>query len=339
MTEDDARTLARETLASLGIRSVEPEALDSGADFVLLPGGVRVTVKYRSLIDGAAARHLLESRREPGTVLLAVGKRVVAEARQALVDAGAGFFDLRGHVAMRASTLVVDTRVPALVRSTAPQRALAGQVGLEVAVAVLMNPKDSARVRPLARALGRSPSAVSQALQALASEDLVQPDGVHDDRLFWLVAEHWRPESVLLAEPLVLPDRRSGGADALRINACDPESTEGWALTDAAAAGAYGAPIAVRQDQRQEFYVPSTTIARRAETLLGTALSSRSARCQIKIAPVPAVCRQRFSLPSAGSDWPLAHPVFVALDLAQDVGRGREILSAWNPPDRWTRVW
>jgi hypothetical protein len=38
-------------------------------------------------------------------------------------------------------------------------------------------------------------------------------------------------------------------------------------------------------------------------------------------------------------EWPLAHPVFVALDLAQDTGRGREILDAWTPPERWARVW
>jgi hypothetical protein len=31
--------------------------------------------------------------------------------------------------------------------------------------------------------------------------------------------------------------------------------------------------------------------------------------------------------------------VFVALDLAQDVGRGREILAAWTPDSRWSRVW
>lgn len=29
----------------------------------------------------------------------------------------------------------------------------------------------------------------------------------------------------------------------------------------------------------------------------------------------------------------------VALDLAQDTGRGREILDAWTPDERWTRVW
>jgi len=36
---------------------------------------------------------------------------------------------------------------------------------------------------------------------------------------------------------------------------------------------------------------------------------------------------------------PLAAPLFVALDLAQDVGRGREILNTWDPPEGWARVW
>ena len=32
-------------------------------------------------------------------------------------------------------------------------------------------------------------------------------------------------------------------------------------------------------------------------------------------------------------------PLFVALDLAQDPGRGKEVLSDWTPPEPWHRVW
>jgi hypothetical protein len=35
----------------------------------------------------------------------------------------------------------------------------------------------------------------------------------------------------------------------------------------------------------------------------------------------------------------LAHPLFVALDLAADPGRGREILDGWTPPADVARVW
>ena len=37
-------------------------------------------------------------------------------------------------------------------------------------------------------------------------------------------------------------------------------------------------------------------------------------------------------------DFPVANHVVVALDLAQDLGRGREILEGWNPEGH-VRVW
>lgn len=74
----------------------------------------------------------------------------------------------------------------------------------------------------------------------------------------------------------------------------------------------------MRTGQLQDFYVPDQVTVRRAITLLGP--SSRSqARCAVRVAPV-----------NNPFEWPLAHPVVVALDPAQDAGRGREILSAWT---------
>ena len=102
---------------------------------------------------------------------------------------------------------------------------------------------------------------------------------------------------------------------------------------------AYGAPLAVRADQLLDFYVPDQVTARRAIALLGAASSRSQARCAVRVAPVPAVCGHRVDLATNPFEWPLAHPLFVALDLAQDAGRGREILDAWTPPDRWARVW
>ena len=37
--------------------------------------------------------------------------------------------------------------------------------------------------------------------------------------------------------------------------------------------------------------------------------------------------------------WPLANPLFVALDLARDPGRGRQILDGWQPPRPWRKIW
>jgi len=125
----------------------------------------------------------------------------------------------------------------------------------------------------------------------------------------------------------------------LRLGLDDAETTTGWALTDSAAAVAYGAPLAVRAEQLFDFYVPDQGIQRRATALLGAAPSASQARCAVRVAPVPAVCSQRVGAEASPFEWPLAHPLFVALDLAKDSGRGREILDAWTPPERWTRVW
>ena len=73
--------------------------------------------------------------------------------------------------------------------------------------------------------------------------------------------------------------------------------------------------------------------------LLGAAVSASLAGAAVREAPVPAVVQRRFNLDVSSVEWPLARPLFVALDLAQGLGRGREILNAWTPDDRWARVW
>jgi hypothetical protein len=46
----------------------------------------------------------------------------------------------------------------------------------------------------------------------------------------------------------------------------------------------------------------------------------------LRIAPVPLVCSRRVDTTGRAAEiWPLAQPLFVALDLAQDPGRGKEI--------------
>jgi hypothetical protein len=136
-----------------------------------------------------------------------------------------------------------------------------------------------------------------------------------------------------------MPGSEATISKPLRLGLEDAESTTGWALTDSAAAVAYGAPLAVRVEQLLDFYVPDQVTVRRATALLGEATSHSQARCALRVAPVPAACSHRVDLAASPFEWPLAHPLFVALDLAQDAGRGREILAAWTPPDRWARVW
>jgi DNA-binding transcriptional ArsR family regulator len=329
-----------DALAQVGVQArATTEAPDQGIDLVLDPGGVKVQVKHRALVTGEVAQRLLrETPLIPDRVLLVVADRVTEDARAVLTGHHAGYFDLRGHLAIRSATIVIDVDVEPVSGRAERTNALNGAVGLEVATALLMNPAEGTTVRELARRLGRSASTVSEILAALRSADLVdERHRVAGTRLFWQVAERWPGTRIDLAR-LPMP----GDAvmtRSLRLGLDDAEQTDGWALTDSAAAASYGAPLAVSTGQLLDFYVPDEATARRAITLLGAALSRAQARCAIRVAPVRAACSHRLDLANNPFEWPLAHPVFVALDLAQDAGRGQEVLADWTPPERWSRVW
>jgi hypothetical protein len=155
--------------------------------------------------------------------------------------------------------------------------------------------------------------------------------------LFWGLAAVWRRTSVAMAR---LPEPgRSSATDALGLGLEDVANTVGWALTDTNAAVSWGMPVVARGDYPPDFYVPDSVTLRRATALLGVPTASESRRGSIAVAPVPFVCRSRVdhSLTS-GEIWPVANHVVVALDLAQDLGRGTEVLDEWHP-EAVCRVW
>ncbi|MGH3265085.1 MAG: ArsR family transcriptional regulator, partial [Trebonia sp.] len=313
--------------------------LDRGTDLVLDPGGIELQVKRRALVTGEVAQRLLrETPPSPDRVLLVVADRVTEDARTVLTEHHAGYFDLRGRLAIRSPTIVVNVDVEPVSGRAERTNALNGTVGLEVATALLMNPAEGSAVRELARRLSRSASTVSEILAALRNAGLVdERHRVEGTELFWQVAEHWPATRVDLARLPMPGDAMMARSPRLGLD--DAEQTTGWALTDSAAAAAYGAPLAVSTSQLPDFYVPDRATAKRATSLLGTALSRAQARCSIRGAPVRAACAHRLDPANNPFEWPLAHPVFVALDLAQDAGRGREVLADWTPPERWARVW
>jgi hypothetical protein len=337
----DLTALAVDAFAQLGIDArPSDDAPDRGADLVLDPHGVesRVQVKYRALVTDDMAERLLSERMPRDTALLVIADRVTDAARKVLVSRRAGYLDLRGRLALRTDRLVIDAEVEPIKVRAGRTGALSGSAGLEVATALLMRPERAVAVRQLARELGRSPSTISDVLTALRRDNLIDSGNVvTDSRLFWQVADRWPASRTNLAQR-PMPGETSLIAP-LRLGLDDVEHTVGWALTDSAAAVAYGAPLAFRSDQVLDFYVPDLSVVRRATTLLGVAGGSSQARTTVRVAPVPAVVQRRISLEANALEWPLAHPLFVALDLAQDVGRGREILAAWTPEGRWTRVW
>ena len=311
---------------------------ERGIELVLDPDGVAATVQVqqRSLVTDDVAERLLAESSSPGAVvLLVVADRVTGAARKALTSRRGGYLDLRGRLALRADGLVIDAEVEPVKERAERSEALSGKAGLEVATSLLMQPERPVAVRVLARELGRSPSTASDVLAALRRDDLIDStNAVVGTDLFWRVADRWPSRRIHLAT-LPTPSDTSL-TRPLRLGLDDVKNESGWALTDSAAAVAFGAPLSFRSGQVLDFFVPDESVVRRATTLLGAAASASQAQATVRVAPVPAIVSQRVSDESA--EWPLAHPLFVALDLAQDVGRGREILDAWTP-DGWARVW
>jgi len=89
---------------------------------------------------------------------------------------------------------LIDAEVDPVKERVARSEAFSGNAGLEVATALLMNPKSPVAVRELARSLHRSPSTVSEILAALRRDDLIATTNtVVGDDLFWAVASRWAP--------------------------------------------------------------------------------------------------------------------------------------------------
>jgi DNA-binding transcriptional ArsR family regulator len=347
----EAAEIFTEVVEGLGLSVVGDNNLDR-PDMVLLDIDGRymlVELKRTSMPTPLQVSDLAADegpRARPDVLHVLVADRIPEASREELRRHGWGWLDLRGHLHLAGHGVLVDIDVPPVKARAERIDAFSGSAGLEVACALLLEPGVEYGVRGLARSLDRSPSTVSEVLSALRGQGLVSTDGspVLPD-LFWETADAWRPREVPLAE---LPRPGEGSVTtALRLGLDDVETQPGWALTGTLAAAIYGAPVAARSDYPPDFYVPESATLRRATRLLGMAVDADHRRATVRVAPVPAVCERRVDpvAPSAkawaftNEHWPLANPLFVALDLARDPGRGREILDNWQPPRPWRRVW
>ena len=83
---------------------------------------------------------------------------------------------------------MIDAEVEPVKGRAGRTEALRGRAGLEVAIALLMQPERSLAVRELARELGRSPSTVSDVLSALRRAGTIDvTNAVNGTSLFWEV--------------------------------------------------------------------------------------------------------------------------------------------------------
>ncbi|SDD01167.1 transcriptional regulator [Actinokineospora iranica] len=329
----------------LGLAARAPIEAGLSRDLVLvLPDGreLGIQVKSASLITADSLPSQLRRWSESlagDQARVIVADRITAEARNSLSQAGWSWLDLRGHLRLIGPGVFIDSDIPALVKPGVDRQGISGQVGVELSALLLLDPTRRVGVRAAATMLARAPSSVSEAFTALRAAGLV--DGENRPaapELFWELAEKWKPVSRDLAS-IPVPGRGRDNA-ALRLGLDDIESDVGWALTDTVAAAVYGAPVSIRASHPPDFYVPDQGTLRRAVPLLGTATVPSSRAGRVRVAPVSLVCARRIDVAAwADEKWPLANPLFVALDLAQDPGRGREILDGWTPREVGHRVW
>ena len=345
-TDVDGAEALREAVDALGLGIEVFEPGSESADLVLInPAGGRVVIEVKRLslaaADGLDRRIKQWSRQTPqgeGIGVL-VADRVTSEARKMLRAAGWGWLDLRGHLHIAGPGLFIDADIPAMRGTPGQSAPLARRVGVEVAAHLLLNPDEPAAVRHIAGLLSRAPSSVSQVLSSMQAAALLDEQRKPTvPELFWELPARWQPSH---ADVQGVPSPGGGAVnDALRLGFENVEATTGWVLTDTMAAATYGAPVGVRSDHPLDFYVPDEATLRRAVHLLGAARDHDSRAATVRVAPVPMICSRRVDATGwADQVWPLAQPLFVALDLAQDPGRGREVLDGWTPVDRGRRVW
>jgi hypothetical protein len=327
----DRVALAVEDLVALGERVDDLEIRPSGPDSVTIRAGDdswSTTVAAVDSLSLADAHGLADEDR------IVVGNKLSREARDHLSAAGRSWFDRRvgAHLVHGDRTFDVrlvgaiptdDGRAPAPFRRDGPIR---GRAGVSYAAALLFSPDDPPTMRAVAREIGMSPQAISNAARLLADQGLVVDGRASIPDLFWALADVWRP--VQTANVATAPDANS---KRLTVNA-DDLAEPGWALGGDQAALELGAPV-FATDDRPFLWVPSPAELRRAQRLLGPAEPQQRA-ATIGVPPTPFVVTRRI----AGDPWPLVRPLFAALDLARDPGRGREILEQWHP-EGVARVW
>ena len=328
VSEDDLTA----TLDRLGVRHTT--STKSGADLVLIDFDGRamaVEIKSTAYATPQRVRTLIDRGPNSTVTPLLVADHITEAARHELAEAGWSWLDRRGHLHLSGPGVMIDREVAPLARPGrgGPHRAISGAAGRAVAYSILIDPETPQPVRASARGLGFSPAAVSSSRSALRDAGLLERDGLPVvPELFWALADVWSAERVWLSKRPAPGDRHTSVRDL---------TVPGWCITGTAAAVEWGAPV-VAVDPLLDIYVPGPVLVSIARREYGSADASARAAASIAVAPASLVTSRR-EPPRGRGGWPLAHPLAVALDLAQDHARGREVLEDWTPPQGFHRVW
>jgi len=292
---------------------------------------VPIEIKTTAYATPERVRAIVKQPRQRSETHLLVADHITEAARQDLIAAGWSWLDRRGHLYLRAPGVMIDREVDPLPRPGvgATPDAISGAAGLAVAYAILLDPEAPQPVRASAPLLGFSPASISTSRTALRDAGLLERDGLPVvPELFWALADVWKPERTWLT------DKPKPGDTHTNVHNL---AAAGWCLTGTAAAVEWGAPV-VAAGPILDLYVPGPVMVAIAQREYSAARNAIDSSASIAVAPAALVTSRRLP-PRRKGRWPLAHPLAIALDLAQDRARGREILEDWTPPSEFHRVW
>jgi hypothetical protein len=319
--------------AAITVNSVEEGGpFDAIVDVSVDDRTASFVVEVKAYCTGVDARSLIGRVDLTGprtgrtrAVPLLVADRITAEAREILTAGGWSWLDRRGRLHLRAPAVRVDLDLDSPTSpgtAMSEGSAISGRGGISVAYWLCGNPGRSLSPTRNRAELSLAPSTISTAVSRLTDVGLVDDNGAGVfPELFWELAARWRPERTWIA----------ARPDPSAHTSADP-GEPGWRLSGSAAAAAWGAPIVTTTGGHLELYVRrpvevSIAIRRYGATQpgLGAAALAVAATTAVVAPPLPGT--------PFVDGWPAAPLVAVALDLAQDPARGREILQAWEHPD------
>ncbi|MCB1040015.1 MAG: hypothetical protein KDA94_10890 [Acidimicrobiales bacterium] len=250
---------------------------------------------------------------------MVVADRISAPGRAVLRGAGWGWLDRRGHLRVWAPGVRIEASMPIADGGAHRRRGPADPwttVGLEIALAALIEPTEPVTARRVAARIGRSVGATHELIARFADLGLVGPKTHRPllPELFWEAAARW-PDDGWIGLPVELAElaERVGPDQLVRV--------------DERAATLGGARIAAVGDLAARAYVASASSLRRARSLADRGAPARS---WVRASPVRWLPENEDVPADAAHPWRVAHPIVCALRLAADPSRGREIVEAWG---------
>ncbi|MCB0977129.1 MAG: hypothetical protein KDB02_06680 [Acidimicrobiales bacterium] len=297
------------------LRTVGVDA--AATDEALVVDGMTLVphIAERAHPNPADLRDLVVTARDGSGLVIA--DRLSEAGRDVLRGAGWGWLDRRGHLRIWRPGLRVETPLPGRDRRKQAKPTNAWTpVGLEVALAALIEPDEAVTARRLAPRIGRSVSATHDSIARFSEVGLIGPR-THLPLLpdlFWEASAHW-PDDGWIALPLPIEE------------VAERVGSDGLVRVDERAATLGGARIPAAGELPARCYVQSPGLLRRVRALVDR---DEPVRCWVRPAPIEWIPLNEEHPIDEDHPWAVAHPVLCALRLAADPARGREVVEGWG---------